>query len=160
MKISIITAFDYNQVIGLNNQLPWHIPEDLKYFKKVTLNKTIVMGRKTFESIGKPLPNRKNIIVSSTLNSPNLTILKSPSDILSLPDEDIFIIGGSSIYQYFLPHCHNLYITHIDQTFQGDCHFPTIDWHQWQTISEEKLENSPYDFDVRFCQYQRLNLSA
>ena len=160
MQISIITAFDQNQVIGQNNQLPWHIPEDLKHFKTLTQGQTIIMGRKTFESIGRPLPNRKNIIISNAFKSPDLKILRSPNEALSLPDEHIFIIGGSSIYRYFLPYCHNLYITHIDKSFPGDCYFPTIDWHRWQTISEDKLENSAYDFDVRFCHYQRLNLSA
>lgn len=160
MKISIITAFDQNQVIGRDNQLPWHIPEDLKYFKTLTQGKTIIMGRKTFESIGKPLPNRNNIIISSSLERPDLQICRSPKDVLSLPDESIFVIGGNSIYQYFLPYCHNLYITHIDHAFQGDCYFPTIDWSQWQTVSEDKLESSSYDFDVRFCHYQKLNTNA
>lgn len=157
MELSIITAFDNNQLIGHNNRLPWHIPEDLAYFKKTTLNHPIVMGRKTFESIGKPLPKRMNIIVSATLPpQDNLIILSSPDDLFSLPFKKAFIIGGETLYQHFLPKSHFLYITHIDKSYSGDRFFPKINWDQWVKIKEE----IPQEATCRFCVYKNATLVA
>ena len=157
MKIYLITAFDRNQLIGANNQLPWHIPEDLTYFKNVTLNNTIVMGRKTYESIGKPLPNRKNIVISKYLNAiDGITVIQQPDSLLNLTDETVFIIGGASIYEHYLPIANKLYITHIDATFSGDIYFPTINWEEWDLELENVLSpthQQPYT--VRFCVYRR-----
>lgn len=153
MDISIITAFDKKQLIGKNNQLPWHIPEDLQYFKKTTLNHPIVMGRKTFESIGKALPSRTNIVISSTLQpQKDIILLSSPEQLFSLDIEKAFIIGGSSLYQYFLPKSHYLYITHIDNIFSGDTFFPEIDWEQWVKITETCFISN--GTSCRFCLYQ------
>ena len=160
MAISLITAFDPNQVIGYKNQLPWYLPQDLKYFKQVTYGHTIVMGRKTYESIGKPLPNRNNIVVSSSLSlppTPNLEVIQDPQTVLDLTDTStpVFIIGGSSIYQYFLPYAQTLYITHIHQTFEGDCAFPDIPWEQWKLSSqtEPQIDNQ---ISYHFAIYQKL----
>jgi dihydrofolate reductase len=157
MSISLITAFDPNQVIGHKNQLPWHLPEDLQHFKEITSGHTIVMGRKTFESIGKPLPNRHNIIISSSLSSNDIngaTVIKNPQEVLNLQDSSIYIIGGASIYEYFLPYAQRLYITHIKQAFQGDCFFPTIDWEQW-ALSEETPRKTHNSINYTFATYQR-----
>lgn len=157
MKICLIAAFDRNQLIGSNNQLPWHIPEDLAYFKKVTVNNTIVMGRKTFDSIGKPLPNRKNIVISKNLGPVDgITIIQQPDSLLDLAEETVFIIGGASIYKHFLPIATKLYITHIDATFSGDVYFPTINWEQWDLDHESMLSPGPNQpHNVRFCTYSR-----
>ncbi|MCP8352041.1 dihydrofolate reductase [Candidatus Synchoanobacter obligatus] len=158
MNLSIIAAFDHNQLIGNNNKLPWSIPEDLAYFKKHTLNGTIVMGRKTFDSIGRALPKRKNIIISSHHKTyPNTSCIHHPSMLFELETTTpIFIIGGRSIYQFFLPYTQTMIITHIDHAFKGDCHFPTIDWQQWSCQSETIVparEDKP--FTHRYCIYQR-----
>lgn len=147
MEIALITAFDKNQLIGNNNQLPWSIPEDLAYFKKTTLNHPIVMGRKTYESIGHPLPKRTNIVISSTLPPQrNITILPSPDSLFNLKLEKVFIIGGSKLYQHFLPKASLLYITHINDTYEGNIFFPPINWKEWDIISTN--ENSPLTFSI------------
>lgn len=156
MTISLITAFDNNQLIGQHQSLPWHLPEDLAYFKKVTTNQTIVMGRKTYESIGRPLPNRKNIVISHSLPAKEgVTIIHEPERLLDYP-EPLFIIGGSHIYEYFLPYASYLYITHIEHTFEGDTFFPAINWSAYQCISEVISKPNPSrSFSLRFCVYQR-----
>jgi dihydrofolate reductase len=146
--ISIIVAIANFNVIGKDNKLIWHIPEDLKRFKKITEGHNIIMGRKTFESLPKmkPLPNRNNIVLSKSLNASeieNLTIVKSISeayDVCSNIDEN-FIIGGSSIYKYFLATVQKLYITKINQDFEGDTFFPEINYNEWNLIQFEKLNN-------------------
>lgn len=153
MDISIITAFDQNQLIGANNQLPWHIPEDLLYFKKTTLHMPIIMGRKTYESIGRPLPKRENIVISSTLSQAGVTILKTPDDVFKLPFKHVFIIGGKTLYDYFLPKSTHLYITHIDASFSGDTYFPNIAWKQWKLIHETPFQSKAAP--GRFCIYER-----
>lgn len=128
--INIIVAMDKNQIIGLNNDLPWKLSGDLKYFKEITSNKIVVMGRKTYESIGKPLPNRTNIVLTkdSNLRIDGVEICNSILDILKRSyeyiNEDIYIIGGSEIYKAFLPYVNRLYITMIDDEIFGDTRFP------------------------------------
>lgn len=145
MRLSIIVAMDDNQLIGKNNALPWHLPADLSYFKKTTIGKTVIMGRKTYDSIGKPLPNRRNIILSRTSNSSiNYETHGSIGEVLDTckQDEEVMIIGGVSIYNQFLnPKIDNtptldmfeatdivlidrLYITQIEGTYDGDAYFP------------------------------------
>jgi dihydrofolate reductase len=153
MNLSIITAFDQNQLIGQNNSLPWNIPEDLAYFKRTTINQPIVMGRKTFESIGRPLPKRSNIVISSQLSHDGLIILPNPDQVFDLDLEHAFIIGGAKLYQYFLPHCQKLYITHIEKAFSGDTYFPKINWENWNIISETPFKSE--DTHCRFSVYER-----
>ncbi|WP_392558496.1 type 3 dihydrofolate reductase [Orbus mooreae] len=144
MIISLIVAMANHRVIGLNNQMPWHLPADLAWFKKNTLNKPIIMGRKTFESIGRPLPNRHNIIISrtpQTSDNPQLTWVSSLEKAIELVknDEEIMIIGGGNIYQQALPYANRLYLTHILADLIGDTHFP--DYYalaDWQSIFCEK----------------------
>jgi dihydrofolate reductase len=142
MDISIITAFDKNQLIGSNNQLPWNIPEDLAYFKQQTLHHPIIMGRKTYESIGRPLPNRTNIVISSTLSDDRVQVIRTLDDVFKLNFPHVFVIGGNSLYNFFLPHSNKLYITHIDHVFQGDVFFPIINWSQWVLHSKIDFRNT------------------
>jgi dihydrofolate reductase len=160
--ISLLVAMDKNQVIGKNNQLPWHLPNDLKYFKEKTLNHKIVMGRKTFESIGRPLPKRTNIVLTS---NPNYTqegceIIHSWDPVLKWnekhPEEEIFVIGGYHLFKDAIHFADKLYITEIDEEFSGDTFFPRFSKVDWKLLSKEKGikdKNNPYDY--YFCTYVR-----
>lgn len=160
MQINIITAFDLNQLIGNAGQLPWSLPEDLQYFKTITLHHPIVMGRKTYESIGRPLPKRHNIVISKTLNpQPGITVIQCPSQLAGLKlDAPAFIIGGQAIYDSFLPQATLLYITHLDNTFEGNVYFPNIDWSQWKLMNQlTKHASDHIPFSRRYCVYQRVS---
>ncbi|MBP3886782.1 MAG: dihydrofolate reductase [Cellulosilyticum sp.] len=126
--IKLIAAISKNNQIGLNGDMPWHIPKDLQYFKQVTSSHTILMGRKTFESIGRPLPNRRNIVLTHNLNytADGIEIIHSMDEALALCNylDDIFIIGGGELYHTFLPYADELYLTLVDQIVEGDTSFP------------------------------------
>ena len=124
MSIKLICAISKNNVIGNENKLPWNLSEDLKRFKKLTSNNLVVMGRKTFDSIGRPLPNRKNIVLSnnSNLEIDGVEVFNSPDEVISLYKEkpekkDMYIIGGTFVYKLFLEYCDYLYITYVDKNF-------------------------------------------
>lgn len=135
--LSIIVAFDNNYVIGKDNKLLWHIPEDLKRFKELTTDKTIIMGRKTFESLPSILSNRQHIIITKnkdfTIEDDRVSIFNSIEDVISLKNakEEYFIIGGGEIYKLFLPYCKKLYITKIKANSKGDTYFPKIDFNKY-----------------------------
>lgn len=162
MILSVIVAMAHNRVIGLNNQMPWHLPADLAWFKKNTLNKPVIMGRKTFESIGRPLPNRHNIVISRQIEPTdnkisNVSWVKSIDEAISLAQEqqpdEVFIIGGGNIYQQVLPLIDWLYLTHIDAELQGDTYFPDYLPEQWQVIYQEdhqadEKNSYPYQFKI------------
>ncbi len=141
MSLSIVVAMDENRLIGKDNKLPWHLPADLAYFKKITTGKSIVMGRKTYDSIGRPLPNRRNIVISR--NSKTLItgceVLTSIDEVLSTTkDEDeVMIIGGASLCEQLLPQVSRLYITKIEGEFDGDVYFPEYDESDWHQVSYE-----------------------
>ncbi|MDH5517518.1 MAG: type 3 dihydrofolate reductase [Gammaproteobacteria bacterium] len=141
MKLSIITAMDNNRLIGKDNGLPWKIPADLQFFKKVTMAKPVVMGRKTFESIGRPLPGRRNIIITRDKNftAEGCEIVYSTEmAIAAVQDVDeAMIIGGANIYQQFLDKAERLYLTKVQGEFDGDAWFPDIDFSQW-CLSEKE----------------------
>lgn len=127
--INMIVAMSKNGVIGNNNDLPWGLKGDLKYFKEVTTGNTIVMGRKTYESIGKPLPNRKNIVLTrNDINIEGVEIFNSVIEVLrysyEYPNESVFVIGGAEIYDQFLPYADKIYITEIEEEIDGDTYFP------------------------------------
>lgn len=152
MSIAIIVAMDRNRLIGNNNQLPWHLSEDLAHFKKITTDKTVIMGRKTYQSIGKPLPKRNNIVISrnKNLKIAGVTILSSLDEICKLANkQQVIIIGGASLYAQVLPLCNLLYITQINHAFVGDAHFPEINLSKWQQISSQK-NTIPSDYDYYF----------
>ena len=124
-----IVAMAANRVIGNGNKIPWHLPEDLKFFKVTTLGHAIVMGRKTYDSIGKPLPGRQNIILSRTMpETEGITIIRSPEELVTLLNSsDFFVIGGAEIYKLLLPYCDELYVTHLPSVVSGDTYFPEFE---------------------------------
>lgn len=155
--ISFIVAMDVNRVIGSNNQLPWHLPEDLKFFKRVTMGHPIAMGRKTHESIGRVLPGRENIIITrqSGYASEGCTVFNSVEDFIQYcreQDDEVFVIGGAEIFKETFPYADRLYITLIHEDFAGDTFFPEYDSNQWELLSSEKGvkdERNPYDYEFR-----------
>lgn len=138
MRIAMIAAMANNRVIGKDNQMPWHLPEDLKHFKAMTLGKPVVMGRKTFESIGRPLPGRHNIVISRQDDYPHegISLASSFEEALVLAGdcEELVVIGGGQLYKTLLPRADKLYLTEIDLDVEGDTHFPEWDDGSWQEI--------------------------
>jgi dihydrofolate reductase len=154
MRLSIIVAMDDNQLIGKNNALPWHLPADLAYFKKTTTGKTVLMGRKTYDSIGKPLPNRRNVIISRNANFRALgcEVVSSIEAALALAknDAEVMIMGGSSFYEQILPRVDRLYITEVKGFFEGDAHFPNFnrdDFTEQFRQSHQPDEKNQYTYD-------------
>ncbi len=127
-KIYHVVAMARNGVIGKDNKLPWHFPEDLKQFKKLTLGSTVIMGRKTFESIGKPLPGRKNFVISRTMNTRDgIHVFNSIGNAIgAVSTENAFVIGGAEIYQETMPWIDGIYLTRIEQDYEGDAYYPEI----------------------------------
>ncbi len=154
--LSIIVAIAKNNVIGKDNKLIWHLPEDLKRFKRLTTGHNIIMGRKTFESLGRVLPNRKHIVLCNDMkldiNDENVEIVDSIDKLKQYEEaeEESFIIGGATIYKLLLPKADKLYITKINQEFEGDVYFPEIDENVWKVVETEKGikdEKNPYDYE-------------
>jgi len=144
MIISLIAAMAQNRVIGKQNQLPWHLPADLKHFKSITMDKPIVMGRKTFESIGKALPGRQNIIITRDKNfqAENCTIVHSLDEAFEITkdQEEVMVIGGASIYEQALPKTQRIYLTLIHENIEGDTYFPEWNNNEWKETSKETFE--------------------
>lgn len=138
-KLAIIVAISENNAIGKNNQLLWHLPADLKHFKEITTGNTIIMGRKTFDSIGKPLPNRRSIVISRNINLviPGVETVTSLENAIELckHDKEAFIIGGAEIYQQALPYATHIYLTLVHQEYEADAFFPTIDPSEWKEVN-------------------------
>lgn len=160
--LSTIVAIANKNVIGKDNKLIWHIPEDLKRFKKITLGKNIIMGRKTFESLGRILPNRKHIILCNdmdmNINDKNVEVLDDISklDKYINSEEENFVIGGATIYKILMPYVTKLYITKINEDFEGDVYFPEIT-EEWKETSREKgLKNEENPFDYDYIIYERI----
>lgn len=165
MIISLVFAIDLNGVIGLKGELPWHLPDDLRHFKAITLGKPIIMGRKTHESIGRPLPGRLNIVLSrnGSYMAPGCDVVQSIQEALTAASEsdEIMVIGGSRIFEHFLPLADRMYVTLIDAAFEGDVYFPEIEWNAWREVSRETIEkNETRPFDYHHVVYERLNGSA
>ncbi|MFK7808130.1 MAG: dihydrofolate reductase [Saprospiraceae bacterium] len=146
MTVSAIVATAKNNVIGINNGIPWYLPADLKYFKRTTLNHHIIMGRKSYESIGRPLPKRTNVIVTRDpfYAASNCLITHSVEEALKLAldnnEDEAFIIGGGEIYKLAMPFVNRLYLTEVDLEVEGAVYFPEIDLSEWELISEESHE--------------------
>ncbi|ABI37980.1 type 3 dihydrofolate reductase [Shewanella bicestrii] len=136
MRIAMIAAMANNRVIGKDNKMPWHLPEDLRHFKAMTLGKPVVMGRKTFESIGRPLPGRHNIVISrqADLQIDGVTCVTSFEDakLAAGECEELVVIGGGQLYQQLLPQADTLYLTQISLDVEGDTFFPAWDSDKWQ----------------------------
>lgn len=160
MIVSIIAAMDRNRLIGNRNQLPWHLPADLVHFKQVTMGKPIIMGRKTYESIGRPLPGRTNIVLtrSRDFDAEGVLVantLQQALDYVPAVDE-VMIIGGSSIYELALPAADRLYLTFVENSFEGDAWFPEYDQGQWRMVSSEQHPaDEKNSADYRFVNYVR-----
>lgn len=161
MKILLIAAIDENNVLGSDNRLIWHLPADLKFFKKTTLNHSIIMGRKTFESVGKALPQRKNIVISSqeAYKAEGCVVVKSLEEAIKQADTDeIFIVGGGVVFAESMAIAHQLYITKIHHRFEGDTFFPYIDMNVWEeTWHEKHYKDDKHAYDFTFVIYKRRN---
>lgn len=160
--ISLIWAMDDNRLIGVDNRLPWKLPADMKWFRRHTLGKTIVMGRKTFESFGgKPLPERTNIVITRDkgYQAPGAIVVHSIDEALQAAagQPEIFIIGGASFYEQMLPRADRLYITQVHGRFTGDAWFPSFDTSQWRLLaSEESLVDEKNPYCCTFTIFERI----
>jgi dihydrofolate reductase len=163
MKISLIVAMASNRVIGNNNHMPWHLSADLKKFKKITMGAPILMGRKTYESIGRPLPGRTNIIISrnSEYRQGGCLVFNDIEAAIKKGCEtagEIFVIGGSGLYEAILPIADTLYLTIINKEFEGDTFFPDIDLNAWTEVERENIDNDPdAAFNYSFLKLERTN---
>ena len=159
--ISIIVAIAKNLAIGKNNDLLWHLPDDLKRFRKITSGHTVIMGKRTYESLPRrPLPNRRNMVVTDCPGEQfeGCEMAYSISEAIAKcnPSEENFVIGGASVYRQFLPHAHRLYLTRVDKSFEGDVFFPEIDFSQWILISGSELfYDETGGFSFRYEVYER-----
>ena len=146
-----IVAMSENRVIGAAGGIPWHLPEDFRFFKQTTLGHAIVMGRKTYDSLGKPLPGRQNIVLSRHLTPiSGVTLIHTREELLSLgiPSEEIFVIGGSEIYRLLLPDCDTIFVTHVHRVVEGDTFFPEFE----KEFDEGKILLKNSDFTVKeYC---------
>ena len=161
MRLSIVVAMDDNRLIGSKNQLPWHLPGDLAYFKKLTTGKSILMGRKTYDSIGRPLPNRRNIVITRNANIsiPGCEVVSSIDDALELTKDDleVMVIGGASLCEQLLPKVNRLYITKIDGEFEGDVFFPKYDDFDWREVScESHSKDNSNSYSYKFIVLDRV----
>jgi dihydrofolate reductase len=159
-KLSIIVAMAKNRTIGVNNTLPWRCPEDLKHFKALTMGHHMIMGRKTFDSIGKPLPGRTTVVVTrdKDLKLEGCLIANSLQEAIRLcaGDAEAFIVGGADIYSQSLQLADTLYITEIQQDVEGDAHFPEFDRKLWQeTARDVRTQGTPQPLDYHFVTYRR-----
>ncbi len=158
--ISLIAAVARNGVIGGNNEMPWHIGEDLKRFKAITSGHPVVMGRKTFESLGRALPNRRNIVITrnGAYEAPGAEVAASLEEALALfaPEEEVFIIGGGEIYRQALPLAGRMYLTWVDTDVEGDTSFPDFDRGDWDvTFSERREHGEKFPHPFEFVDYVR-----
>lgn len=160
MIISSIFAIDKNCGIGKNNRLPWHLPKDLAFFKQKTLNKTVVMGRKTYDSIGRPLPNRRNLIITRnpSFQAMGCEVFTDFNQAIETcqDDNEVMFIGGAILFEQYLDKIDKLYLTHIDAEFIVDAYLPDIDFSQWEIVEDiahQADHQNPYD--IRFVTYLR-----
>jgi dihydrofolate reductase len=146
MKVAMIVAMDANNAIGANNQLPWHIPEDLKRFKAITMGKSIIMGRKTYDSIGRPLPGRTNIVITRQPDWHHHGVVTAADLAQALEiarqhraaEQEVIIIGGEQIYRLALDRCQRIYLTRVNTSVEGDAFFPALDKSAWQQVAIEQ----------------------
>ncbi|MFQ8661490.1 MAG: dihydrofolate reductase [Clostridia bacterium] len=160
--LSIVVAKAKNNIIGKDNKLLWHLSDDLKRFRALTEEHAIIMGRKTFESLGKVLPNRKHIVFSNNpdfkVNDENVEVVHSLLQIQQYieSEEEAFVIGGAMIYNFLMPYVSKMYVTEIEKEFEGDAFFPRIDDKKWKEISREKgPEDGENNFEYNYVIYQK-----
>lgn len=161
-KLSLIAAMSQNHVIGRDNELPWHLPADLKHFKAITMGKPILMGRKTYESIGRPLPGRLNLILSrqTDLDIDGCTVVATVNRAIELAMKiganELIIIGGAQLYAQTIDQADCLYLTMVQTTLEGDAFFPEFNPSEWSLVESQSCradENNAYDYN--FLRYQR-----
>ncbi|HOI25968.1 MAG TPA: dihydrofolate reductase [Paludibacteraceae bacterium] len=162
MTLSIIVAIADNYAIGKDNQLMWHLSADMKHFKSITTGHAILMGRNTYDSIGRPLPNRRNIILSRTLakdSVPGCEVIRDFSELEAdetLQNEEVFVIGGGAVYRDLFSKADKLYITRVHTDKEGDVYFPEIDEKEWLQLSFESHQaDEKNDYDYDFVDYER-----
>ncbi|MDB9894970.1 dihydrofolate reductase [Reinekea forsetii] len=167
MRIAMIWAMASNGVIGRQNKLPWHLPNDLKYFKRLTSGKTVIMGRKTYESIGRPLPNRINIVITraenfhaegiKVVNSLPAALELAAAETLISGAEEVIVIGGAEIYKLCLPLAERLYVTLVHADVDGDARFPEWDRQAYQEIGREDFSaDGPNPYDYSFVVFDKI----
>ena len=164
MNLSIIVAIGEGNVIGKKNGLPWYLPSDLKHFKTLTNGHVIIMGRKTFESIGKPLPNRMNVVLAREMDYKleGCIVAHSLDEALALPevqnDSEAFIIGGGEIFRQTMDRVQTLYVTEVHHNFEGDVYFPTIDINKWKEVERIRgAEDEKNIYEYYFVVYKKKN---
>ena len=166
MKLSLIAAMAQNRTIGRNNKLPWYLPEDLKYFKRVTMGKPLIMGRKTFESLGKPLPGRPHIIITRDkdytypgchiVHDRQSAITRAENLLLIDGGGEVVVIGGAEIYGLMLPKMDRMYLTEVREDVPGDAFFPEYNSDEWQEVAREDFSaEPPNEYDYSFVAYDR-----
>jgi dihydrofolate reductase len=162
--ISIIVAASENGVIGADGNLPWRLSDDLRHFKAVTMGKPVVMGRKTWDSIGRPLPGRQNIVITrqAAFEAPGCDVVASTEEAVAVAGDagEIMVIGGSQVYAAFLPAADRVYLTRVHAAVDGDAHFPSLDEEAWRLVSDEEHaadDRNEYDFSFRV--YERTGRS-
>lgn len=162
-KISAIVAMSENRVIGDDNQLPWHLPGDLKHFKTITSGHPILMGRKTYESIGRPLPNRTNIVITRNhgFHADGCIVVKSVEEAMThaekIQKDEIFIIGGAEVYKQLLPQIERIYLTVVHEIFEGDAFFPELNEKEWKKVSRQfHAADDDNDYDYSFFVMERV----
>jgi dihydrofolate reductase len=158
MIISLIAAMGQNRELGYQGKMPWHCPEDLRHFKAMTLNKPVIMGRKTYESLGKPLPQRRNIIVTHQKNyAAPCEVMHSLSEALEAcsQSEEVMIIGGAQLYTQAIPFAHRLYLTFIEKSFTADTFFPELNRDEWREIQSESGLSSAEDLVFNFVTFEK-----
>jgi len=159
-RLSIIVAMAHNRTIGVNNTLPWRCSEDLKHFKALTMGHHMIMGRKTFDSIGKPLPGRTTVVVTrnNDLSIEGCRVAQSLTEAIALSaeDDEVFIVGGAELYRQAVALVDTLYITEIQQDVEGDAHFPEFDKNEWREVSREiRSQETPQPLEYHFVTYRR-----
>ena len=158
--ISLIVAMSEDRVIGRDGTMPWRLSADLRRFKQITMGHHMLMGRKTFDSIGRALPGRTTVVISrsATYDDPNIRVARSLDEAIEIAanDSEVFVVGGAQIYNLALPQVDRIYLTRVHATIEGDTFFPKVDWDAWKLFESEKHEaDEKNDFDVSFLTYDR-----
>lgn len=159
-SLSMIVAYDQNKLIGIKNKLPWHLSADLKRFKSLTTGNAVIMGYNTYRSIGRPLPNRHNIVLTNEENLEGCDTATSLDDALDLvkPGEEPIVIGGAQVYALALPHVSRLYVTEVAAKLEGDAYFPDFDLSHWQEVwREEHSKDKDNQYDYTFTNYEKIH---
>jgi dihydrofolate reductase len=160
MTVSLVVAASKNNVIGRDGELPWHLPEDLRHFRRITTGKPVIMGRKTFESIGRPLPDRHNIVMTRDPDyaAEGCDVVDSVAEALDVAGDadEVMVIGGGQVYRDFLPRADRIYMTRVQAEVQGDTRFPRIEGNAWRLVSaEHHAADEKHEFAFEMMVFER-----